>query len=193
MRDGRRFCSVAAVLDGCHGRLKALARAPASQCGHRDKERRNMAKMMYHMLLCQKKLEVVRSRPTFLSRRGYPVSDGGCWGNCYPKLPHRPQKHCTRWTQHPPSSSHIIHSTPPTSLPHIRSERLRNLIHTRLRLLSRHSLARACLPARQDQPNGASAHSAFSPTHLAFHRHRRLRSLLISWILYAGPDSPSLY
>lgn len=60
MRDGLRFCSVAAVLEGCHDRLNALASAVESQCGHRVDERRNM---IYHMLL-EKKFEIPHEPPS---------------------------------------------------------------------------------------------------------------------------------
>ena len=40
IRDGRRFCSVAADLEGCHCIVLAMARA--SQKGHSDEEMRNM-------------------------------------------------------------------------------------------------------------------------------------------------------
>lgn len=40
MREGRRFCRLAAEREGCHGIVLAIARA--SQKGHMDEDRRNI-------------------------------------------------------------------------------------------------------------------------------------------------------
>lgn len=80
-----------------------------------------MTKMSCHMLLCQKSLVVLRSSAYFPSARSLSLSSRLLRKLQPTAAPTAPETlHALLQT---PPSSQTIHPTPPTSLPHIRSER----------------------------------------------------------------------